>query len=172
MGGLLDTILTDLTKSVAGVNFVSRNGRDLIRHFEGLRLSTYKDVAGNLTIGYGHVGPDVVPGRTITEPEADRIFIYDLQRFEQAVLKVVKVRIHQHQFDAVCSLAFNIGAEAFSDSTLLKRLNERSIDAAAEEFLRWNKATVNGRKVSVAGLTKRRKAERELFLGRNWRAVA
>lgn len=172
MSGLLDTILTDLTKAVAGVNFVSRTGRDLIRYFEGDSLSAYKDTAGIWTIGVGHTGPDVVPGRVITQPESDRIFIYDLQQFELAVLDVVKIRIHQHVFDALISLTFNIGANAFAASTLLKRINERAMDAAADEFLRWNKATVNGKKVTVAGLTRRRKAERELFLGRDWRAVA
>lgn len=179
MTGLLDTILTDLTKAVAGVNFVSRTGRDLIRHFEGENLSAYKDVAGIWTIGVGHTGPDVVPGRVITQPESDRIFIYDLQRFEQDVLKLVKVRIHQHQFDALVSFAFNCGSdidadilpEGLGDSTLLRLLNERAMDAAADEFLKWNKATVNGKKVAVPGLTKRRKAERELFLGRDWRTV-
>lgn len=170
MIGLLDEILSDLTRTLAGVNFISRNGRDLIRYFEGEKLSAYKDVGGTWSIGVGHTGPDVVPGRVITQPESDRIFIYDLQRFEQAVLKVVTVRIHQHQFDGLVSLSFNIGAHAFAQSTLLRLLNERSMDAAADEFLRWNKATVNGKKVVISGLKKRRKAERALFLGLDWRA--
>ena len=84
----------------------------------------------------------------------------DLEKFEKAVNKYVNVEITQSMFDALVSFSFNVGATAFRKSTLLQKLNKGDYDGAADEFLRWNKG---GGKV-LAGLTKRRKAERQLFL--------
>ena len=95
----------------------------------------------------------------ITAAWAEELLRDDLAEFEAAVNGLVKVRLCQHQFDALVSLAFNIDARAFSDSTLLRLLNSGMYDDAALQFQRWNKA---GGRV-LAGLTRRRMAERKLF---------
>jgi lysozyme len=84
----------------------------------------------------------------------------DVARFEDGVNKLVTYTINQNQFDALVDFSFNLGLGNLGSSTLLKKLNAGDIKGAAEEFLRWDKA---GGKV-LAGLTKRRKAERDLFL--------
>lgn len=139
----------------------SQRGVDLIKSFEGLSLTAYPDPGTGgapWTIGYGHT-KGVKPGMKITAAWAEELLRDDLAEFEAAVNGLVKVRLCQHQFDALVSLAFNIDARAFSDSTLLRLLNSGMYDDAALQFQRWNKA---GGRV-LAGLTRRRMAERKLF---------
>ena len=143
---------------------VSREGIELIKRFEGLELQSYQDVAGIWTVGYGHTGPEVGPGMVITEAQAEALLIEDLERFERGVSSAVDVNVTQTQFDALVSLAYNIGVGAFSRSTAVKRLNKGDFEGAAEAITWWNKATINGRKTPVTGLTRRRAAEAALFL--------
>ena len=96
----------------------------------------------------------------IDELTADRLLRTGVVSFDQAVSKMLKVSVTQNQYDALVSLAYNIGTLALSSSTLMKKLNAGDVNGAADEFLRWNKS---GGKV-MAGLTNRRKAEREFFL--------
>ena len=138
---------------------VSPAGLELVKAFEGLRLTTYTDVGGLLTIGYGHTGPEVKAGMTITEAEAEAILKRDLARFEADVSRLVKTEIHQNQFDALVVFAFNVGSQALASSTLLAKVNEGKAGEAVAEFGRWVK--VKG--TPVAGLANRRKAEAELF---------
>ena len=139
---------------------ISNKGIDLIKEFEGLRLTAYKCSAGIWTIGYGHT-KNVREGMQITSEFATLLLVDDLQTFEVGVSQVVKVFLHQHQFDALVSFAFNVGLTAFRQSTLLRRLNGgEPAERVAAEFLRWNKA---GGKV-IEGLTRRRKKESEVFL--------
>ncbi|HCS6848240.1 TPA: lysozyme, partial [Escherichia coli] len=116
------------------------------------------------TIGYGWTHPvdgkPVKRGMTIDQQTADRLLKTGLVGYENDVLKVVRVKLTQGQFDALVSFAYNVGSRALSTSTLLKKLNAGDIKGAADEFLRWNKS---GGKV-MPGLTNRRKAERALFL--------
>lgn len=144
----------------------SAAGFDFIRHFEGLYLSAYRCPAGVWTIGYGHTGLQhrdgtVYSGRTITKAEAERLLAYDLQQFEARVNTFVTVPLSQTQFDALVSFDFNTGG--LRSSTLLRKLNRGDYDGAAEQFLLWDKVTKNGKKVRVAGLTRRRKSEKRLF---------
>lgn len=139
---------------------VSEKGISLIKNFEGCRLEAYKCPAGIPTIGYGHTGSEVHIGMKITQSEADRLLKNDLIIHCNNVSKLVKVPLNQNQFDALVSFEYNIGYGAFLKSTLLKLLNEKKYKEAAEQFLRWKYA---GGKV-LAGLERRRKAERELFL--------
>ncbi|PRP68676.1 muraminidase, partial [Chromobacterium amazonense] len=81
----------------------SSQGIGLIQKFEGLRLTAYKDMVGVLTIGYGHTGPDVTPGLTITQPRAVALLQQDLAKFEVGVSRLVKVQLRQNQFDALVS---------------------------------------------------------------------
>jgi lysozyme len=135
-------------------------GKDIIRQSEGLRLKAYLCPAGKLTIGYGHTGPDVKTGMTITEEDANTLLSRDLVAAEKAIGGAVSVTITDNQFSALVSFVFNLGAGNFCGSTLLKKLNANDVFGAADEFLRWNK--VNGQ--VLAGLTRRREAERTLFL--------
>lgn len=143
---------------------VSPTGIELIKHFEGLRLESYQDVADIWTIGYGHTGPEVATDQAITEAEAEALLRQDLSRFEQGVSAAVKVDIDQNQFDALVSLTYNIGLNAFKGSTALRRLNKRDYLGTAEAMTWWNKATINGVKREVLGLVRRRAAEAALFL--------
>lgn len=148
--------------------FISKQGVDLIKSFEGLRLKAYRCPAGVLTIGYGHT-KGVTHDQVITFEEADNLLIEDLWYFERGVEDLVDVPVTQAQFDALVSFSFNVGldldddqlAEGLGDSTLLKLLNRGDYTGAADQLLAWNKA--GGRVVS--GLTRRREAERALFLG-------
>lgn len=139
----------------------SQVGVDLIKSFEGFRSQAYVCPAGVWTIGYGHTGPDVKPDSRLERQRAEILLRKDLVRFEDAVKRLVKIKLNQNQFDALVSFAYNLGAGALEESTLLKRLNagERPCDVAKEEMPRWNKA--NGKPLS--GLTRRRLAEVELF---------
>lgn len=147
---------------------LSQKGADFIKSFESCRLTAYRDGGGVFTVGFGHTGPEVRPGFTITQGQADTLFEDDVERFETGVESLVTVGLTQGQFDALVSFAFNVGldqdedtkAEGLGDSTLLKLLNEGFYSNAADEFLKWDYD--NGKK--VAGLTRRRAAEREMFL--------
>ena len=139
---------------------ISSKGLELIKHFEGCKLKAYRCSAGVLTIGYGHTGEDVKEGMTIDQAKADALLYDDVIRFERGVNQLL-FNIKQCQFDALVSFAFNLGLGNLKSSTLLKKILANDYDAAADQFLRWNKA---GGKV-LAGLTKRREAERALFLG-------
>jgi lysozyme len=122
------------------------------------------------TGGWGHTGPDVHPGMTVTRELAVDWLRADVRGAEAIVKRNVKVALNQAEYDALVDLVFNIGSANFDTSTLLRKLNAGDVDGAIAEFSRWNKA--GG--VVLAGLVKRREAERVLFqLGANQaRAVA
>ena len=141
----------------------SEVGKDLIRSFEGFRAIAYICPAGVPTIGYGTTkinGKSVQLGMKITTQEADVFLEADLQQFEDAVRSNVLTKLTQNQFDALISFVYNVGITNFVKSTLLKKLNANKFDEAADEFLRWNKS----KKKVLPGLTRRRNAERDLFL--------
>lgn len=142
---------------------ISQAGIELIKEFEGLRLEAYPDPATGgdpWTIGVGHTGPEVVPGLVITEEQADEYLRDDLETFEQCVETAVGPHVNDAEFSACVSLAFNIGCNNFRTSTLVKMIRAGNMAGAADQFLRWNRAN---QKV-MAGLTRRREAERDLFL--------
>jgi len=139
---------------------ISNKGVNLIKEFEGLELKAYKDSVGVLTIGYGSTGPHVTVGMTITESQAEVLLKKDLSRFEKGVDDLVTVPLNQNQFDALVSFSFNLGLGNLKSSTLLRKLNSLDYIGAANEIPRWDKA---GGKI-LKGLTRRRLAEKELFL--------
>ena len=139
----------------------SPEGIALVQHYESCKLKAYKCPAGVWTVGWGHTGPDVKPGTVISQTRADELLREDLRAFETEVAKLVKVSLNQRQFDALVSFAFNVGANALKNSTLLRLLNAQDYTGAANQFLRWNKG---GGQV-LLGLTRRRTAERALFMG-------
>lgn len=137
---------------------ISQEGIDLIKQFEGLRLEAYKDAVGVWTIGYGHT-KTAKPGMKIDKEKAEQLLKQDLKRFEQAVLKNVTVSINQDQFDALVSFSFNVGINAFKNSTLLEELNQGNYEGAKQEFYKW----VYGDGQKLEGLVRRRKQEAQLF---------
>jgi lysozyme len=138
---------------------MSQLGLDLLKHYEGMRLTAYQDSVGIWTIGVGHI-KGVHKGMVITEQQSDDFLREDLEEAEDAVNRLVTVPLDQAQFDALASLVFNIGQGNFSHSTLLKKLNAHDYLGASAQFCVWNRA---GGK-PVLGLTRRRAAERDLFL--------
>lgn len=144
---------------------ISPLGLELVTHFEGFYPNAYLDPVGIWTIGYGHTDPAVAfEGNTITEAEARRLLAKDLDASEESVDRLVDVSVTQHEFDSLVSFVFNVGSGAFSKSTLRRKLNEGDKAGAANEFPRWNKGTIDGQKVVLPGLTRRRKSEQHLFL--------
>jgi GH24 family phage-related lysozyme (muramidase) len=144
---------------------INSKGLRLLKSFEGLRLDAYVDAVGVLTIGYGTT-TGVVPGMRITEAEAEAFLKRDLGRFEAAVRDLVRVSLNDDQFSALVSFAYNVGESALANSTLLRLLNQGDFQGAADQFLRWNR----GDSGELPGLTRRRKAERSLFLGKDYTA--
>lgn len=142
----------------------SEKGIALIKEFEGCKLTAYQDSVGVWTIGYGWTQPVdgklIHAGMTIKQETAERLLKTGLVSYENDVSRLVKVGLTQGQFDALVSFTYNLGARSLSTSTLLRKLNAGDYAGAADEFLRWNKA---GGKV-LNGLTRRREAERALFL--------
>ena len=136
----------------------SEKGLALIRSFEGLRLNAYRCVAGVASVGYGTT-KGVKMGDSVTKSEAEAMLCDDVQRFVDHIEALVKVPLNQNHIDALASFVYNVGPTAFAASTMLKYLNAGLYMEAAGQFLRWNKANGN----PVAGLTRRRVAERALF---------
>jgi lysozyme len=159
---------------------MTQHGLKLIEAFETCKTSAYICPAGVPTIGIGHTSAaggsftltdnrkttKVELGQKITVAEARRLFEHDISAFERRVVNLVSgITLQPHEFDAVVSLAYNIGVGNFSGSTLLKLLRRGDKAAAADAFRAWNKATVKGKKVVLKGLVRRREAERWMFLG-------
>ena len=140
-------------------------GLALIKEFEGCKLSAYQCPAGVWTIGIGSThygdGTPITKGRTLpNEKAAIALLAATIGQFEKAV-NAMNVELTQNEFDALVSLTYNIGAGNLASSTLVKMLKAGDNKAEiAKQFLRWNKA--GGKE--MAGLTRRRKAESELFL--------
>jgi GH24 family phage-related lysozyme (muramidase) len=138
---------------------MSAGGRALLIQREGFRTKAYRDTVGVWTIGVGHTSaagaPDVTPGLVVTKAEVDEILSRDLRQYEFAVSHAVTAPLTQGQFDALVSLCFNIGCEAFRKSTIVKRLNVMNFRGAADAFLMWSKP---------AEIMGRRRAERAQFL--------
>jgi lysozyme len=141
---------------------ISNNGIAFIKREEGEKLTAYQDSVGVWTIGVGHTGivdgKPVTRGMTITQSKSTSLLISDLAWVESAINGNVKVPLTQNQYDALCSLVFNIGRNAFTGSTLLRLLNVNNYKGAADQFLQWKRT---GSDPDL--LLPRRKRERELF---------
>lgn len=142
----------------------SEAGVAIIKKHESFQPNVYLCPSGKPTIGYGHI---IQHGESfngpITESEACGILKRDLCFFEIVVRNSVKVPLSQPQFSALVSFAFNVGETAFTNSRLIRMVNDMDFDGAAGEFGKWVYATAGGRKVKMKGLMARRQAERELF---------
>ena len=140
-------------------------GLALTKQFEGLRLVAYQDCAGIWTVGYGHTGRDVRPGRVVSEFEAEVLLRVDLRDAIACVNSSVEVPIEQHQFDALVDFCFNAGRGNFSRSSLLGKVNLEDFEGAAVQFGLW----VNVDSKPVPGLVRRRAAEAAMFRGQGFR---
>lgn len=135
---------------------ISEKGLNLIKQFEGCKLTAYRDAIGVLTIGYGHTGADIKENQKITQKKADELLKADVHRFELHVSEYrKKYKFSQNEFDALVSFAFNIGS-----INQLTKNGKRNKGQIADAILLYNKA---GGKV-LNGLVKRRKAEHDLFV--------
>ena len=137
---------------------VSQECVDLVKFFEGFEANAYLCPANVWTIGYGRTR-NVREGDVVNERQAERDLLEELEEFADQVLNTVKVELLQHQLDALTSWTYNLGVGNLSSSTLLKKLNIGDYESVPSEMVRWNKA---GGKV-LAGLTRRREAEAELW---------
>ena len=137
---------------------ITSKSLDLVKHFEGCKLSAYKCPAGVWTIGYGHTA-GVKQGDTCTQMQADLWLKNELAAQERTINEFVIVKITQNQRDALASFIYNVGPGAFKNSTLARKLNNGDYVGAAAEFAKWTKA---GGK-TLPGLISRRAAERALF---------
>jgi len=141
----------------------SKDGLHLTEGFEGVRLAAYPDPATGgdpWTIGYGHTGPEVHSGMTITQEQAENYLMQDVAKAAADVNSKVTVEITQNEFDALVDFAFNCGCGNLNNSTLLKKLNAGDHEGAAHEFEKWDMAAGH----HMAGLLRRRQAEELLFL--------
>ena len=134
----------------------SPSGIDRIRAREGERLAAYLDTQGIVTIGVGHVDSTLKLGQRISKEQSAALLAQDLGKFEEAINAAVHVPLNQNQFDALVSLAFNIGASAFRNSTLVKKLNTKDYAGAADQFMVWTKQKE---------LITRRQGEQDQFVG-------
>ena len=137
---------------------LGERGTEILKYFEGCKLTAYQDSVGVWTIGYGHT-KGVYDGMTITQDQAEQMLLSELEEYEGYIKDMVTVPLTQNQFDALVVWVYNLGPTNFRNSTLLKELNAGNYNAAGQEITRWNKA---GGKV-LAGLVKRREAEAQLF---------
>ena len=137
---------------------LGERGTEILKYFEGCKLTAYQDSVGVWSIGYGHT-KGVYDGMTITQDQAEQMLLSELEEYEGYIENMVTVPLTQNQFDALVVWVYNLGPTNFRNSTLLKELNAGNYNAAGQEITRWNKA---GGKV-LAGLVKRREAEAELF---------
>lgn len=150
---------------------INKAGLEIVKEFEGLRLTAYDDLApkrklkkgdkikGTLTIGYGHTGPDVFIGLVIDAREAERLLRQDIDEAEGDVERIVTVPLNENEFSALASFAFNCGAGNLR-KLVAGRLNKGDREATARAFALFNKS--KGK--VLAGLTRRRAAEAALFL--------
>ena len=138
---------------------ISEKGLDLLKSYESLRLTAYRDSGGVLTIGWGHT-KGVKEGDTCTLAEATQFLLDDVAEAEKAINKQ-NLNLNQNQYDALVSFVFNVGADAFKKSTLLKELkkNPNNQDNIKREFRRWN---IDNGKI-VDGLINRREKEINLY---------
>lgn len=146
---------------------LSQKIKQMIKGWEGCKLTAYRCPAGVLTIGYGHTGADVTPGKSITQAEADRLFDNDIRKFADRVASLfVGVTLNNNQFDALVSLSYNIGSLSVKAPTLLRKVKANPNDPTIRaEFLKHVNARVNGVLKQLPGLVKRRTAEANHYFG-------
>ena len=143
---------------------ISSKLRELVKHFEGCKLTSYVCSAGHNTIGYGNTfyenGVKVKPGDKITQQRAEELLDVILIKFVQQTNEVIKSSVNQNQRDALTDFAYNCGLGNLKSSTLLKKVNADPNDKTIrDEFMKWTRAN----KIVLNGLVRRREAEANLY---------
>lgn len=159
----------DLTYSIKEDYLVSHTySMNKIKFFEGFKSKPYYCPSGKLTIGYGFTN---INRTVLTKKESDSILGLRYGKILRKLNKEVpkEVKLTEYQKAATVSLIYNIGFNAFSNSTLFKLIKKGDLVKAGEQIPLWNKATVNGVKMELRGLTKRRKFEFNLW-NRNFKS--
>ena len=146
--------------------YISQEGIDLVKKFEGCKLEAYQCAAGVWTIGYGSTH-GVQKGDVWSQEKAEIMLIDELEEYGNHVSDAVTVPLHQCQFDSLTSWCFNLGPTNLNESTMLKVLNQGNYEEVPYQLKRWNK--VNGQVNN--GLIRRREAEALLFEGKDWSQV-
>lgn len=156
-------------------------GIQLIKMYEGCPTDedgnavAYRCAANKKTLGFGSLhlkdGTPVQDGMKITMQEAQELLEHELVGFEKSVRELIDVELNDDQFSALVSFCFNLGSNALKISTLRKVLNEKQYNEVPDQIRRWNKATVNGEKIVLDGLVRRRNAEALLFQSKDWRHI-
>lgn len=145
----------------------SKKSVDLIKHFEGFFAKSYRCPANVWTIGWGTIryknGKKVADKETITREAAEEELMHEVEQ-KSSFIKAV---VNQNQFDALVSFAYNVGRGALEGSTLYRKVRANPNDPTIrDEFMKWNKARVNGVLTPLKGLTRRRKAEADLYFSK------
>ena len=147
------------------MRLINERGIELVKSFEGLALRPYVCAGGVNSVGYGAtrssdgrpIDPDM---EAISETEAEALLLRDLESSQGWVSRLIKTTLTENQYSALTSFTFNVGAGALQRSTLRMKLNREEYQGAADEFPKWKFAN----KRILAGLIRRRAAERSLFL--------
>lgn len=142
---------------------ISLSGLNFIKQQEGFKSSVYTDSAGLATIGYGHKLTAFENYTTISDADASLLLAQDVADAENGVNNLVNVALSQNQFDALVSFVYNVGVGAFKRSTMRKLINAGNYQGAIGQFGLWSKATINGQKITIAGIYSRRQREAQLF---------
>ena len=144
---------------------INKTAEDEIKSFERCLLRSYRDQGGVPTIGWGHTGPEVAVGQSMTQQEADDMFIRDMRFAEQCVGDNTTVPLGDNQFGALVSFTFNCGVQAFASSSLLKALNAGNYNAVPAQMALWNKVKdrSTGQLVVSNGLINRRAADIQVW---------
>lgn len=129
-------------------------------------LAAYQDPGGVWTVGYGHTGREVHSGYKIMLTDATSLLVDDLGAAGDSVTVLVRVPLTRNQYDALVDFTFNLGHVNLANSTLLRLVNQGGMVDAEGEFRKWIYGTVNGEKVKLPGLVKRRESEAGLWAGR------
>ena len=136
---------------------------ELIKRFEGYRATAARLIDGGWTLGYGHT-KTAREGASVSEADAEALLIYDLMPVQTAVNDGVYTPLTQNQYDALVAFAFNVGIDNFRSSSALRRVNEGNMVQAACALEMWRKADLDGERIVVDALVRRRAAEKALFL--------
>lgn len=150
-------------KGYAAAMRTGETGLNLIKGYEGLRLSAHYAPSEEWAVGYGHTST-ARHGMTVTEGDAERLLREDIKPIERILQETVRAPLNQNEHDALVSLLFNIGEDNWKRSTVLRKLNAGDKLGAAHAFELWNKAMIEGELVTLDGLVRRRAAEKSLFL--------
>ena len=150
-----------------GSSEVPRELLELIRFFEGLELEAYQDTGGVWTIGYGHTGPEVRRGMSITEDQAEELLMQDAAEAVRGTILLCPILAEKEAWKliAISDFTFNLGVGRLRTSTLRQCINTGAFKDVPTQLRRWVLGTdsTTGEKKRLAGLVKRREAECSLW---------